>query len=265
MTGGIDRRAFLGAAAGTAMAIQVGEALGAESAWFGCRQPARCAGAPQAQGEVDEAIEACPVLFQPLGTIEWHGLHSIVGVDALKAHRPLLPRPEQEAAWWLRRFTAALVVWTSPTRSSSNPRTACSQSCSWLERLASEAVRQGFRAVIFLTGHYGAQIVVRETALRMSRTLGVPWVPEYFLALDEGYHGDHAAWGETVLMMYLYPESVDLSRLGEPPHQGVGGRDPREVRRPTASRSRGDHQSAGRPCPADAHLGSRDARAIHCG
>jgi hypothetical protein len=29
-------------------------------------------------------------------------------------------------------------------------------------------------------------------------------------------------------MMHLYPDTVDLSRLGEPPHRGVGGRDPRE-------------------------------------
>ncbi len=105
----------------------------------------------------------------------------------------------------------------------------------WLEQLSREAVRQGFGAVIFLTGHYGAaqQMVVRDTAVRMSRALGVPVLgtPEYFLALDVGYLGDHAAWGETSLMMYLDPESVDLTRLGEPPHRGVGGRDPREATR----------------------------------
>jgi creatinine amidohydrolase len=65
----------------------------------------------------------------------------------------------------------------------------------------------------------------------MSRALAVPVLgtPEYFLALDVGYLGDHAAWGETSLMLYLDPESVDLSRLGNPPHKGVGGRDPREA------------------------------------
>jgi hypothetical protein len=48
------------------------------------------------------------------------------------------------------------------------------------------------------------------------------------LAIDVNYTGDHAAWGETSLMMHLYPDTVDLSRLGKPPHQGVGGRDPRQ-------------------------------------
>jgi creatinine amidohydrolase len=60
--------------------------------------------------------------------------------------------------------------------------------------------------------------------------------PEYFLALDAGYHGDHAAWGETSLMLYLDPGSVDLSRLGDPPHRGVGGRDPRDATRADGER-----------------------------
>ncbi|MCA9418420.1 MAG: creatininase family protein, partial [Candidatus Omnitrophica bacterium] len=101
----------------------------------------------------------------------------------------------------------------------------------WLEKLCMEAKRNGFHAVILLTGHYGAaqQIVVRETAVRMSRLLDLPILgtPEYLLALDEGYLGDHAAWGETSLMMHLDPSSVDLSRLGEEPHQGVHGKDPK--------------------------------------
>jgi creatinine amidohydrolase len=76
-------------------------------------------------------------------------------------------------------------------------------------------------------------MVIRDLAVRLSRSLGVPVLgtPEYFLALDVGYRGDHAAWGETSLMLYLDPDSVDLSRLAQPPHRGVGGRDPREATR----------------------------------
>ena len=40
--------------------------------------------------ESDEAWrdlrERCPVAYLPLGTLEWHGLHNPVGLDALKAH-----------------------------------------------------------------------------------------------------------------------------------------------------------------------------------
>ena len=101
----------------------------------------------------------------------------------------------------------------------------------WLEKLCLETVRNGFKAMVILTGHYGAaqQLVVRETAVRMTRLTGVPILgtPEYFLAHDEGYLGDHAAWGETSLMMHLDPPSVDLARLGDEPHPGVFGRDPK--------------------------------------
>jgi hypothetical protein len=90
-------------------------------------------------------MAACPVLFQPLGTIEWHGRHNVVGVPVLGT-------------------------------------------------------------------------------------------PEYLLALDVDYFGDHAAWGETSLMMYLDPPSVDLAELGDAPHQGVGGRDPKKF----ASRDDGE-------------------------
>lgn len=184
--------------------------------------------------EIEAAMDACPVLFQPLGTIEWHGRHSVVGVDSLKAHMlcacaarqsgGLVAPPvyggigglDQPHTFVMEKENELFSVLLRP----------------WLQQLTREAVRQGFKAVIFLTGHYGAgqQIVVREAAVRMSRVLGVPILgtPEYLLALDEDYFGDHAAWGETSLMMYLDPPSVDLSQLGDPPHQGVGGRDPKE-------------------------------------
>ncbi|NLH15108.1 MAG: creatininase family protein [Phycisphaerae bacterium] len=110
----------------------------------------------------------------------------------------------------------------------------------WLEQLCREMVRNGFRAILILTGHYGAaqQIIVRETAVRMTRALSIPVLgtPEYMLALDEDYVGDHAAWGETSLMMHLHPGTVDLSRLGTAPHRGVFGRDPKTDAKPEDGR-----------------------------
>ncbi len=36
--------------------------------------------------EVAEALADTPLCYLPLGTLEWHGEHSAVGLDALKAH-----------------------------------------------------------------------------------------------------------------------------------------------------------------------------------
>jgi creatinine amidohydrolase/Fe(II)-dependent formamide hydrolase-like protein len=36
--------------------------------------------------EVAAAMAEAPLCFLPLGTLEWHGEHAAVGLDALKAH-----------------------------------------------------------------------------------------------------------------------------------------------------------------------------------
>jgi creatinine amidohydrolase len=187
--------------------------------------------------EIDQALQSCPTLFQPLGTIEWHGLHNIVGLDAIKAHHLCVRAAERGGGLVAPAVYGGVGGLDQPHTFVMEPENDVHSVLlsPWLEKLGREAARQGFRAVVFLTGHYGAaqQIVVRDTAVRLSRSLGIPVLgtPEYMLALDVGYRGDHAAWGETSLMMYLDPANVDLSRLGDPPHQGVGGRDPREATR----------------------------------
>lgn len=173
-------------------------------------------------------LEKLPTVFLPLGTVEWHGEHNALGLDALKAqalcvmaarqaeggivHPPLyggmggLDKPatvviEGEYAW------DYLVV---------RPM---------LERLCGEFHRIGFKAIIMLTGHYGhnQQIMVKETAIRMSERLRIPVIgmPEYLFACDAGYLGDHAGIGETSLMLYLYPELADLSRIDDDPDYGA--------------------------------------------
>jgi creatinine amidohydrolase len=185
--------------------------------------------------EIEEAQTACPTIFQPLGTIEWHGVHNVVGVDAVKAHALCIRAAQKGGGLVSPPLFGGVGGVDQPHTFVMDPEENVFSRLlrPWLEQLCREMARDGFRAIIILTGHYGAaqQIVVRETAVRMSRALGIPVLgtPEYILAMDVGYTGDHGAWGETALMMHLYPGTVDLSRLGEPPHQGVGGRDPREA------------------------------------
>jgi len=184
--------------------------------------------------EIEKARDACATIFQPLGTIEWHGVHNVVGVDAVKAHALCVRAAQKGGGVVSPTLYGGVGGMNEPHTFIMDPENDVFSRLlrPWLEQLCREMVRDGFKAILILTGHYGAaqQIVVRETAVRMSRALGIPVLgtPEYWLALDEGYMGDHAAWGETSLMMHLFPETVDLSRLGDPPHQGVGGRDPKE-------------------------------------
>lgn len=191
---------------------------------------------------IDRAMAACPVLYQPLGTIEWHGLHNIVGLDAVKAHHLCVAAARRSGGVVAPALYGGVGGLDEPHTFVMEPEENIHSTLlrSWVHQLCREAARQGFKGVILLTGHYGAaqQMVVREAAVRATRSLGVPVLgtPEYILALDAGYLGDHAAWGETSLMMHLDPDSVELARLGTPPHRGVGGRDPREATRADGER-----------------------------
>ncbi|MDI6451030.1 creatininase family protein [Anaerobaca lacustris] len=183
--------------------------------------------------ELEEARAACATIFQPLGTIEWHGVHNVVGVDAVKAHALCVGAAQTGGGLVAPSLYGGVGGLNEPHTFIMDPEDDVFSRLlrPWLEQLCREMARDGFRAIIILTGHYGAaqQIVVRETAVRMSRALAIPVLgtPEYMLALDVDYTGDHAAWGETSLMMHLYPDTVRLSRLGDPPHRGVHGRDPK--------------------------------------
>lgn len=183
--------------------------------------------------ELEEARAACATIFQPLGTIEWHGLHNVVGVDAVKAYALCIRAAQAGGGLVAPALYGGVGGLNEPHTFIMDPEDDVFSRLlrPWLEQLCREMSRDGFRTIIILTGHYGAaqQIVVRETAVRMSRALAIPVLgtPEYMLALDVDYTGDHAAWGETSLMMHLYPDTVRLSRLGDPPHRGVYGRDPK--------------------------------------
>ena len=223
----LGRRRFLGAAAAGAL-------LGSSSS------QANSAGQREVRieflhpKELDEAKAACATIFQPLGTIEWHGVHNVLGLDAVKAHALCLRAARKGGGVVAPPLFGGVGGLSESHTFIMDPEDNVFSRLlrPWLEQLCREMARDGFRAIIILTGHYGAaqQIVVRETAVRMSRALAIPVLgtPEYWLALDVGYTGDHAAWGETSLMMHLFPDTVDLSRLGTPPYQGVGGRDPKE-------------------------------------
>lgn len=183
--------------------------------------------------EVEAAMAACPTLFAPLGTIEWHGLHNILGVDAVKAHELCVRAAQVGRGLVHPPLFGGVGGLDEPHTFIFDPENSMGSALlrPWLEQFCREAKRNGFRAVIILTGHYGAaqQIAVREIAVRMTKVLDIPILgtPEYFLALDEAYYGDHAAFFETSIMMHLFPDRVDLSRLAEEPYRGVHGKDPK--------------------------------------
>lgn len=181
--------------------------------------------------EFRSAQSALPVCFLPLGTVEWHGEHNALGLDAIKAHALCIEAALAAGGGIVHPpLYGGMGGLDKPATVVVEPELAWENTLlrPWLEQLLYEFHRQGFRAMILLTGHYGhnQQIVVRETAARMAERLQIPILgtPEYWLAHDVGYLGDHAGIGETSLLWYLQPDLVALNRIDGDPEYGKDGR-----------------------------------------
>ena len=178
--------------------------------------------------EFRATFEGLPVVFLPLGTVEWHGEHNALGLDSLKAHA-LCVRAAHKAGGGVVHppLYGGMGGMDDPATVIVEPEHAWENYLlrPWLEKLCYEFHRLGFRAILMLTGHYGhnQQIVVRETAVHMTERLQIPVLgtPEYWLAHDEGYLGDHAGIGETSMLWHLYPELVAIDRLKNDPVYGA--------------------------------------------
>lgn len=168
--------------------------------------------------EFRERMAALPVVYLPLGTVEWHGEHNALGLDSLKAHALCVRAADRAGGIVHPPVYGGMGGLDKPATVVLEPEMAWENHLlrPWLEQLCAEFHRIGFQGIVMLTGHYGhnQQIVVRETAARMTERLGIPVLgtPEYWLAHDIGYLGDHAGVGETSLLMHLHPELVDRAR-----------------------------------------------------
>ncbi|MCC2684794.1 MAG: hypothetical protein K0R75_1693 [Paenibacillaceae bacterium] len=180
--------------------------------------------------EFRAAFDRLPVVYLPLGTVEWHGEHNVIGLDSLKAHRLCvmaaqrsggIVHPPLYGGMGGERMPATVRMEEEDNWDNYLLRP-------WLEKYCYEFQRLGFRSIIILTGHYSCnqQIVVKETAIRMTERLCIPvlGVPEFMLAQDVGYSGDHAGIGETSLMMHLHPEYVRMDRILSDPQYGKDDR-----------------------------------------
>ncbi len=165
--------------------------------------------------QVAAAQQRRAAIYIPFGSLEWHGYHNPIGLDALKAHEQLVG---------LAQLCGGLVyppvyfgaggghtAWPHTFMLSAAP----------LVQLVTELLqgfeRDGFRQAILLSGHYPNRSEFLDEALAAYRRSGGAM---RVLALVEnqapGVPGDHAAKYETSFMLYLHPELVDASGLGTP-------------------------------------------------
>ncbi|MFX0008671.1 MAG: creatininase family protein [Candidatus Hermodarchaeota archaeon] len=167
--------------------------------------------------EIEEMIKTKPIAFIPFGALEWHGKHNILGVDSIKA---------AEICRRAANITGGVLfpcVNYGAFHTMNFPFTFHFSKISYVlmtRKLVSQLYKMGFRIIILLTGHYPTKQInqIKRVARKISNrhkdcfALGIP---EFYLAPDLGYFGDHAASWETSMMMAINPKYVDLTQLTE--------------------------------------------------
>jgi creatinine amidohydrolase len=201
---------------------------------------------------------ACPVAYIPIGTIEWHGVHNPLGADTLQAEGlailcaqkggglvfpPLYYGESRLESLMEANATDRVLISGQMELSPDNflperhPFTATEQTLNYqklLLHILAEAESLGFEVGVLVAGHYplidharaAAQLFNQRAHSKRHGLLAWACVDYLFLRPQYAEAGDHAGGWETSHVMWLHPETVDLSLL--PPKGekliGVGGR-----------------------------------------
>lgn len=181
--------------------------------------------------ELEAAFGACPVAYFPYGLCEPHGPHCALGLDALKAHAIACAAARTHGgivapvdywhchevgiygSWSMKYVGEVKRSWLTSLPPWQHFRNVC-----YHVRTADSL---GFKAALFLTGHYGPNWQDLKTVLSLlqpqvgTRLCGLPdWeanTPGFDRDGKSG--GDHAGKVETSLLWALEPAAVDLSRV----------------------------------------------------
>ena len=187
-------------------------------------------------GEIENERRKTPVVYIPWGSLEWHGVHNCIGVDALKAHALCIDAAHKTGGIVMPPIFAGY-----HTMKYRGFKHTIEISRDLVQRMLREYLEQlydeDFRVIVLVMGHYGRAHVdaLREVCGQFQAAhpdARILAFPEYEVVLDEGVRGDHAGAYETSLMMYYYPDTVDLGQLPTDreltvEQDGIGGDDPR--------------------------------------
>ncbi len=176
--------------------------------------------------QVEAAKARRPAIYVACGSIEWHGYHNPVGLDAVKAHEQLAGLAARAGgvvypALFLGSGGGHM-AWPSSFMVSAEPMAQI------LTELLHGFERDGYRQAILLSGHYPNAPLYMHPAVEAYRAAGGTM---RVLALVEnqvsGVGGDHAAKYETSAMLYLHPNLEDIERLHSGRQDDIGG--PEEI------------------------------------
>ncbi len=188
--------------------------------------------------ELEQAFQACPVVYFTYGLCEPHGPQNVLGLDELKAHAIACQAAQQNggivapADYWHIHEVGLYAEWAEeavgrPPRSwltAMPPWQHFKNVCYHIR--AADAL--GFHAAILLTGHYGPNWEDLKELARLlqpfvgTRLYGLPEFESNYKGFsgDGSETADHAGKVETSLLWALEPACVDVSRMPAEYHPG---------------------------------------------
>jgi creatinine amidohydrolase len=198
--------------------------------------------------------KACPVVYIPIGTIEWHGVHNPTGSDTLQAEGLALRCARRGGGlvfpplYYGESRLEALMEANARDREqiaekmdlppenfepAQQPFSATEQVLNYhklLLHILAEAESLGFKLGVLVAGHYPLIDHARAAVLQFnqreySKRHGMlAWACVDYLLVQDQFEGagDHAGGWETSHVMALHPETVDLDLLPPEGTQPVG-------------------------------------------
>ena len=190
-----------------------------------------------------ERRNAHPVVYIPLGTLEWHGLHNPLGADGLQAEElavrcarlsgglvfPTVYYGESRANSlletdpMLKAGVASRLGLTegqlSPERQPYSPIAQIEHYQRHLVHILAEAASYGFKSAVFVVGHYPLLDHARAAVLTFNQwNYDKPWNPMLawafadFQLLKGQFErpGDHAGAWETSHLLASDPDTVSM-------------------------------------------------------
>jgi len=171
--------------------------------------------------EIEAAKAKRPAVYAAFGSIEWHGRHNPVGLDAVKAHEQLVGLAVRVGGVvYPPVFFGAgggHLDWPHTLMTGAEPMIRI------VLDLLNGFDRNGFRAAILLSGHYPNRNAFLDPAIEEYRKAGgtMAVLPLVETQVPDG-KGDHAALYETSFMLYLHPETVDAAALQDSGKERTG-------------------------------------------
>jgi creatinine amidohydrolase len=182
--------------------------------------------------EFEDRLAAHPVVYLPMGLCEPHGHAAAMGLDTLKADYICdqaalrfggIVAPTQG---YHIHETGYHAPFLQETVGATNPRLAALPPDIVLRTLLFQLrafVNAGFRTIVVVSGHNGAQADLRLVAAEFMKLVAVPVVVHSDPELVAGqYPGDHAGKFELSQLLYCRPELVDLDRVPRAASHSLG-------------------------------------------